>query len=239
MGSTFSRWGAPDSPNGVFAKALALQDKLSGINVIDTSGRYTTAQGIARVLGDQIDKNFTSLRKGVQENLLRYGIDKDVWKLLGKAKSEMYLEKGERYLTPQIVESLSDEDIIKDFIKNKTGRTTPQKLANARHELYSRLLNFFSDQSHYGKTLPTVGDRAIMAQGIRKDTIPGQFWNLATFFRGFAFAGTRRTIGRLVLPHADSLYDAIFKGKADYSGIGKLAVAALPLGYMSYAAARS
>ena len=236
LGSLMSKFGSTDTLYGNFAKMMKIQDKLSGINRWDNTTRYTMGYLLSKKLASVIDTDFDKLIPSQKRTLEISGMNEKMWRLMQANKDSFNTIQNMKFITPDIVDDFTDESIARIYHGNATGKTTELKLKQARDETKEALGIFFTDQTAYGKILPTASDRSLMHGGAKANTFAGQVWRMITMFHSFHVASTRRTLGRFLYGNgAEDLYDALIRGKADFKGMGQYMLQTLPLGYVSYA----
>lgn len=236
LGGFMQRFGAQDTFYGNWAKAMRLQERLTGINRFDNTGRATMGILLSSNLAQQLKKNFFELEEPERRTLEISGIDEKIWKTLQANQDKLVIADRQKFLTPQISDDLSEESIAEHMFENKTKKVSPVKLTKTRELINDRLSLYFTDQSAYGKIMPTSSDIAFMNMGINTKTFPGRVWQLMTMFKSFQVSATRRTLGRFVYGNgAESVYEAFIGGQADFKGMGNYMIHAMPWGYLSYA----
>ena len=239
IGGIMSKVGNIDSPGYMFAKGMKTVDKLTLINSWDSLNRGTMGTVISRNTARSLKTDFDNLHESQRRTLEISGIDKPIWELLQKHQDKLATIDRQKYLTPQIVHEFSDED-LKAFgkvLNPDRKKFTQEYLDRVRGELRQRLGVFFTDQSAYGKVFPNAADMALMNFGVKNGTLPGRVWQLITMFKSFHIAMLRRTYGRFIYGNgADSIYDSLFHGKADYSGMIHFMMGQMPWQYISMAA---
>ena len=237
MGNLFSKFGAPDLPGGVFAKLMQIQDKLTLINRWDNTTRWTMGYMIGNHLAGELDKSFDNLIESERAIFQRYGINKKIWKLLQANKNVLTKVENRKFLTPDIAQDLSEESIAKIYYGNKLSKTSFTKIESAKRDIHEALYDMFTDQTAYGKILPTESDRSLMQMGLPTDRLGGKVWQLINMFKSYHVSMMRRTFGRFIYGQngEESLYQALRNGKVDYNGMLKYIVGSIPYGYLSYA----
>lgn len=236
FGGLMQRFGAQDTFYGNWAKAMRLQERLTGLTRFDNTGRATMGILLSNNLAQQLKKTFFELEEPERRTLEISGIDEKIWKTLQANQDKLVIADRQKFLTPEISDELSEESIAEHLFENKTKEVSAVKLARARELINDRLSLYFTDQSAYGKIMPTSSDIAFMNMGINTKSFPGRVWQLMTMFKSFQVASTRRTLGRFVYGKgAESVYEAFIGGQADFKGMGNYMIHALPWGYLSYA----
>jgi len=237
MGNLFSKFGAPDLPGGIFAKLMQIQDTLTLINRWDNTTRWTMGYMIGNHLAGELDKSFDNLIESEKAIFQRYGVDDKIWKLLQSNKEVLTKVGGKKFLTPAIAQDLSDESIAKIYYGNKLPKTSAVKLEAARRDVHEMLYDMFTDQTAYGKILPTESDRSLMQMGLPTDRLGGKIWQLLNMFKSYHVSMMRRTFGRFIYGQngEENLYQALRSGKVDYNGMLKYILGSIPYGYLSYA----
>lgn len=234
LGTMFDRWGNPDIGFGVAARGLQLQDKLSLINRWDARGRDAMAFTVSRRMGELVGGKYEAIPEEMRRILRTYGIDEDVWDLVGGKRNRLTRANNTAYFTPDIVNELTNEEIATKYYKNKTGTTSELKFEQAKSDIKNRLMNFFHDQMNNGKVFPNESDFAYIKARTPHNPFLGGLWNVLTMFRSFDVAATRRTWGSfLYSENTGSIARNMWMRRGD---VGRFMMGSAVYGMMSYTA---
>lgn len=232
LGAMFDRWGGTYG-YGNFAKGMRLADQLRLITPWDSTLRGTMGQMLGNILSKHIDLDWSDMSEKEQRAFMISNIGEKEWKFFKANKDAMPVINNFKYMVPDMMDDVSEAS-LKEYVGENA---TSWKINKAREHLRDSLQLFFNDQTLTGKVMPDESDIALMRMGVDPNTPPGMVWSLLTQFKSFSYARTRRVLGRMIYGSgADSFYDAIIHGKADFKGIANWGVQTIGLNYMSMAA---
>lgn len=175
MGFNLSRYDVSDSVPGILSKLDNWAHKLSGLTSITENSRRDASVAQAYHLGKQQGKDFNDLGQYEQYTFRQYGIGEAEWKVFHKA--EWTKLEGKTYLTPNVLEHISDAD-IRSYLeeKNAAGTRVPAAVLDAdvakgREDLIDKLHGMYWDQARYAIFEPGVKVKAHLYGGL-KETRP-------------------------------------------------------------------
>lgn len=236
VGGALAKFGDNNMTPDFYTKAMNVYSKMNGISKWDQSGREVVGFNIANALAEHIDQDYKTLGKAEHQSLFVSGIDEKTWNLLRNNKEHLFDLEGRKYLTPEIVDNLSDQSLLEFIGKERLTAQNKLRVKAAREEVKDRLLSFFQDQIAFGQIRADVSDRAFLKWGVRSDSLPGAIWNSLTIFKSFMLASGRRVLGRFLYGGgADNLYEALIGGKADIRGLLHYMTESMVIGYLSFA----
>ncbi len=250
LGDAISRFDSNDTMPGVLAKLQQRFFKLNGMNYWNDAHMTGVTLMSSAYLAQQVDAG--QLSPEALNLLSQYGVTEKDTPLLKAAIKEA---GGSRYLMPDELDNLSDEELgqIFGFIDKhsfnkdagKEGYNYPidkispaisRKIKDARDEFKLRLRTLFSDRSRTAIPHPGAAENAIMNSGTQPGTALGEAVRLFMQFKSFPISVVRKGIGREIYGHgADSLKDAFMKGQGDILGLVHLMVATTLFGYAAMA----
>lgn len=207
-GDIAARWDDNAGTPGLMAN---LQDRLfrwSGLNWITERGKAGYTLWLSEHLGEAGDKAF-DLLDGPRRAMLEYhGIDAARWDVMRKMVKEG--PDGKRYFFPDEAARLTDADLApllpESLRRNPPGKTATRKraqweaaraqeLERLRRNLHFDSMAMLADETGFAIIEPDDATRAIMRQGQRPGTAPGEIWRAAMQFKSFPIAYMQRVLG--------------------------------------------
>ena len=219
-GDLMSRFHANDHLPGMAAKAQQKFFKLNLMSWWNDSHRTGMVMMMSSNLADNAKLQWTKMNPRLQNVLKQYGIGDAEWNVYRQfgikktAKGPMMISEG--------LETMSD-DAVSQYLQTVGKPVNRRNILDARDELMSMLDSFYMDRADHGIPMPGARERAIMNQGTRSGTIPGEMYRLMMQFKSFPITIVRRAIGREVYGQEG--------GKADLMGLAQLMVATTIFGY--------
>lgn len=235
MGAQLSRFGNTDLGYGIVSKMLMIQDRLSLMNRWDNSGRWAIGKVLSNDLANYVGDSFDKIPEDKKTELLKYGIDSKVWKLVGRIKGNLIKADGDYYLTPDAALNMTKEDVAKYWYRTN-GEISDLKYETVKSDIHNRMLNFFHDQVSYGKIFPNDSDYAFIKVNMPNHPFFGGLINLLTMFKSFDLAMMRRTWGRFLYSDSENglnVWQNLYKNRYD---VGKFLVGAMAMGNIAYVA---
>lgn len=215
---------------GGMAKASQLFMKLNLGNWWTTHMRASAALGMSSHLASVVDRTFEQLGPDFQRVLGLYNITEPEWNLIRRAPTQTV--RGEVHLVPEAIRSLPDVD-VQHYIGGAAG---PGAIATAKEELEQRLRNYLVDQTRTLALEPDAKTRAVMLQGTRAGTVPGEIMRFLMQFKSFTGAYMQKVMGRELFGRGyegDSILGALRNGNGEMVGLAQLIVTSTLMGYGS------
>jgi hypothetical protein len=157
---------------------------------------------MSNYLAEQADRKLSQLDESTRKVLELYGIGDNEWNTFRKT---VYTQNGVKYLTP---------DKIEDPTLATTWRT------------------YFVDRADFAVPHPGAVEKAMMDMGTRPGTHLGEAIRFFMQFKSFPLSAMRKGMGReLYGSGAETLKDALFRGKGDLLGLAHLIAASTLFGY--------
>jgi hypothetical protein len=206
LGNIASRFDGTDTLPGILSKIQSTYFRWSLLTQWTDAQKAGLQYILARHLGSQLDRDWPALDAETRRGLTPYGFDAAKWEALRSAPDHAQVD-GRAFLTPDAALRIAD----------------PAFDENARHDLALALHAYYADRADYGVTTPTARERAILRQGTRPGTVPGELLRTATQFKSFSTAFITKVIGRDL--HGDTT------AGEKVAGLGQLIVASTLLGY--------
>ena len=221
-GDLMSRFHENDHLPGLASKPQQKFFKLNLMSWWNDSHRTGMAMMMAANLADNARLNFDQINPRLQNVMKQYGINRAEWDVFkthaikNTAKGPMMISEG--------LESM-DDNAVKAYLQTVGKTINKRNIRDARNDLMAMLDGFYMDRADHGIPMPGARERAIMNQGTRAGTIPGEMYRLMMQFKSFPITIVRRALGREVYGQAS--------GKADIMGLAQLMIATTAFGYGS------
>lgn len=223
-----------DSPGKWLTKMQRLLFKLGGMQWWDNSHRGGLSGMLSHMLAMNKHIPFDKLSDEDKHILSLYDLD-DKWDMIRSAPIKL-LDKRE-YITPDSARNISD-DKVKEYLRGLGAkRITKTRINDVKRDIENNLGAYFEDRMSHAILHPDAADRQFFLRGSRS----GQFWGslarMVAQFKMYPTAFITKPLSRLIYGKgADSLWDAIVKGKGDMVGMAQLVGYVTLLGYLSNAA---
>jgi hypothetical protein len=199
LSDPFSKF-ASDIP-GRTAAGISLLMKLNGMNFWQDSLRIKSVMATANRHAEHAHLSFNELPSGMQAIMKQFEVSPAAWDLIRKTEIKVDPE-GYKLLTPENVDSISDDEISKAI----TGSVTPAKIKNFRETLKNNYRTLFSQIAGMATSEPTVVERSIMNRGTKPGTWEGEALRHFWMYKSFMTSVMRKHIGRELMGYdADRL----------------------------------
>jgi hypothetical protein len=232
-----SRFSAEDTLPGTMSKLQQRFFKLNLMSWWNDSHKAGTGLMISNDLAHQSSKAFAELRPELQRNLKQYNIDEKGWDLIRETK--FAAESGTEYITPDKISEI-DLNRIKEVLDLPQGTSDSAVIRaaeNYRNTLETSLQTFLVDSADIAVPHPGAYEKALFNQGTQVGTPLGEAARYIAQFKSFPITVLRKGIGRMLYGQgADSLTEALFKGKGDMVGLAHLMVMSTIFGYIAMSA---
>jgi hypothetical protein len=166
----------------------------------------------------------------MQRVLGLYNITEPEWNVIKTAAAKHV--DGKHYIVPEAI-----RDVPVDVIKGYIGQAASESaIKDAKREIESRLRNYFTDQTSLLALEPDKKTRAMLLQGTRPGTVPGELMRFIMQFKSFTGAYMQRIVGRELYGRGyegDSLWGALKNGNGEAVGLAQLIVTSTLFGYAS------
>jgi len=141
---------------------------------------------------------------------------------------------GRQYMTPDLVGRLKDEQIV-EYLGG--GERNKREMARARDELASKLRAMIIDRVDYAIIKPDAKTQLLTNWGLKRGTAAGEAVRMLMQFKSFPLAMIQKVWAREMYGHgANTLSEALFKGKGDLRAMAHIMVASTAFGYMAMTA---
>lgn len=192
-GDVVSKFSADDSVGGKMSRAQQLFFKLNGLTWWTDTMRSTAALMMSHNLAYNRGNSLDQLSDELKRSLSLFGIDSGRWDLLRSTPAKA--ADGREYLTTQGIDDIPSEQI--EAYLASVGRTSnAAAVSELREELRGQLRSFITDRASYAVIEPDARTRAIMRQGTRPGTVPGELLRFIGQFKAFPVAVLQKSFGR-------------------------------------------
>jgi hypothetical protein len=218
-GSVFDRLGVNEAVGGKMTRAMRLFFKANLLEWWTDAMKTGVGLMLSKNLAGFQAKGFGQLPQLLQTNLRRYRIGEREWELLRGLDTK--LAKGEKYLTADAVDDISD-----DVIKAWAGVEKLGSVKRAREDLKVRLNTYYANEIRTAMTEPGARERAIQTFGTSAGTPIGVAVRYLMQFKTFGITFASRHIAR----------EFLRSGQLDKTGLAALILGTTTLGYVSMTA---
>lgn len=178
-------------------RAEAFTFKYSGLNDLTAIAKVSTAHVLMKDYAELTTKGFAALPDHLQKNIKMYGMSAGEFNLIAKTK-EMF--HGNEIVSPEGILKLTTEDIA-DHLDVAVDSLDAAAVDTLRRNLSEKFSVFISDVAEHASPTPSARERAIMLQGMPKDTAAGQAARLVAQFKSFPL--TMSSVARRIADTGD------------------------------------
>ncbi len=215
---------------GGMARANQLFMKLNLGHWWTSHMRASAALGMAAHLAEVSGKAFDTLSPDFQRVLSTYNIRAPEWEVI-RAASAKHVD-GRSYIVPEAIRQVP-EDTVRGYAG---AAVSDHELAAARTTIEDRLRNYLNDQTLFLALEPDKKTRAVLLQGTRPGTVPGELMRFIMQFKSFTGAYMQKIVGRELFGRGyegDGLWGALRNGNGEALGLAQLIVTSTIMGYGS------
>ncbi len=229
LGEIHSRFTIQDSIPGLMSKVQQRFFKLNGMSWWNDAHKTGVGLIMSNHLAEQAGKEFSHLDGATQKVLSLYNIGNREWNVF---RNTVYsVESGFKYLTPDKLLNLEDGAILREFPELQPGQ-----VKGFKENLATTWQTYFTDRVDFAVPHPGAAERAIMDLGTRPGTAIGEAVRFFMQFKSFPLSAVRKGLGREIYGSgAETMMEAIFRGKGDLLGLAHVIAATTMFGYMSMA----
>lgn len=202
-----ARFDLADAKSGMLTRAENLFFKITGITAMTENKRADAERLMAWHMGRQHGKAFAELGESETRILQAFGIGDKEWTLLHKA--EWNEIGGDRYLTPDVAQRISDAD-MKAYLGDQgtiseraaqaaeagIGPRNPTPVERARQDLALKLWAYYGERGNYAVLEVGARERAILYQGTQAGSPLNLALRLLLQFKQFPTAMITKVWGR-------------------------------------------
>lgn len=176
--SELNRFGEEGFGAGWTGKLANLTMRVTGLSALTDANKRAYGVTVMNALGDLMGKRWAEVDAADKRLLAQKGIGETEWRVWQQARLEDW-GGGNRLLTAQAVMGIDDGRLM--ALAEEKG-TTPLKL---RREAATKLLGSILEEADIAVVTPGVREKAIVKQGTRSGTIPGELMRSIFLFKSF------------------------------------------------------
>ena len=229
-----SRFAAEDNIGGRMAKLQQKFFKLNLMNWWNDSHKTGVALMLSHHLANHSDVPYEKLPDALKKSLSHYDISSKEWSLVKDLSPEA--EDKIKYFTPNALSSVSDSRIKEAYglghIEDKS--VLSREIRKARDDLESKFRTYLVDQVEHAVPHPGAAEQALLTGPTQPGTVLGEAVRFIGQFKSFPLTVVRKGLApHLYNDGAENFAQALFKGKADYTGLVHLMVSTTVFGYLA------
>lgn len=213
-GALGSRFSSTDATPGRMSRLQRTYFKLNGMRFAIETSRSAFGQVMGANLGRDASMAFDALKPEKRILLEHYGFNPTSWDVARQGAA--VLGDGRTYLSPDGIAQLPDAAF------KPMGAGTKRAAQRMRDELTTQLRTLILDRTDHAVPTPGANERAIMYQGTRPGTFPGELARLAWQFKQFPLTLYTKVIQREIGKFQD--------GRGDILGVAHLIAATTIMG---------
>lgn len=232
MGDILSRFTVQDSIPGMAAKLQQRFFKLNGMSWWNDAHKTGIGLVMANHLAENAHLEYGALDKDITKVFRMYDINDREWNVF---RNSGHMNAGDnRYLTPDAIGNMNN-----DTFKQLYGgidKYTDKQVDKLKHELETTWRTYFIDRADFAVPHPGAVERSYMTMGTQPGTVLGEAIRFIMQFKSFPLAALRKGVGReLFGDGAETIGQALLKGKGDMLGLTHLVAASTVFGYLAMA----
>ena len=243
MGNIIARFNTNDHIPGQWSKMQQFFFKANNLIFWTDSGDKSIGSVLATWFAHNLDNfNYRDMDPDLKRAINQHGILENEFNILQKAVKEYKMSNGTKYrmLETQGIRGLTDDlvNIYLNKINNKTDKQfSKSKIARTRDELAGKYMTYIRHAVDRGVPKPGGDERAIMQRGTKAGSVLGGALRFLWQFKGFPLKVLRGPLARDTYGRgAETLNEALLKGKGDLMGLAHLILAMSIMGYASLSA---
>ena len=200
--ATVNRFDNVDSVSAKLNRLLEGGFRLSGMTGLTNKLKSGVGLALSSEFADNTSKSWDSLDGGFREILTQYGgIDANKWDAIRAAG--LTEVDGVKYFTPEKIEALDDEAIIKLIPEELRQKGTDGKLTDKalkeikreRRDLEQAVRSTFVEEVRNAVLEPDARTSRTTTLGHKRGTVTGEAMRLMMQFKSFSITYTQRTLG--------------------------------------------
>lgn len=232
VGGIAARFHANDMLPGTLSRLQQSFFKLNGLNWWTSTWQKAVAGIMSRDLARFSGTGFAKLDPQFQRLLSLYDIGNKEWDLYRSGVTTF--ADGRTYMTPDLARNFTDEQITAYLGVEKPTR---REIDAARDTLESKLRSLITDRVDYAVIMPSARTNVLLNWGLKRGTVAGEAARMLMQFKAFPLAMLQKVWAREIYGSgANSLGEALFKGKGDFRGMAHLLAMSTVFGYLAMTA---
>ncbi len=216
LGDVAARFSGRDSVVSAGQQAMRLYFKLNLLGPWTDAVKRGTGLMLTRDLAMNERVGFADLSETMRVRLSQFGIEAQHWEVARKAVREG--PDAKRYLFPDEIQNLSDEDFLRAGLDPAIDRDALETAVRA----------YIVDSVEAAVPTPGAREEAILTQGTQPGTAVGEAIRFIAQFKAFPVTVASKTLGRKIYGNPD--------GKSDKVGLAMFIASTTLLGYAAMAA---
>ena len=154
------------------------------------------------MLGNKMSQGFDELHPATQQILKQNGIKPADWELLRKVDPVKH--EGQNFFTPDMADRIDDKGVEKivreqgNLPKNISDKGMAAAVAKYKEDLALSLTGMAADESKRALNIPGPRTRALLYQGAKPGTVPGELWRAAMQFKQWPTELILNSFGRAI-----------------------------------------
>ena len=243
MGNIIARFNTNDHIPGHWSKMQQFFFKANVLLPWTDSGDKSVGSVLATWFAHNLDTfTYKTMDPDLKRTIAQHGITELEFNLLKNSVREYKLSSGtmHKMLVTEGIRGLSDDlvNIYLNKISNKTDKKfSASKIARTRDELAGKYMTYIRHAVDRGVPKPGGDERAIMQRGTKAGSVLGGALRFLWQFKGFPLKVLRGPLARDTYGRgAETLSEALLKGKGDLIGLAHLILAMSVMGYASLSA---
>lgn len=233
IGDVVTRITAND---GIYQVGSRLQRKYFKYNVMswwNDAHKTGIVSIISTHLASNSNKPLSKLSKELQSTMNLYDISARDWDIIRATDYDP--GNGNRYLTGDKIDQLDSEIFRAGLVEGGVEKPTKNQLDKARDKLALKFQTLFQDMADTGIPIPGASEHAMLNQGLRPGTIPGETIRLFGQFKSFPTTLLHKVVGPAMLRNVDDPnvgpIKALVTGQSDVLNLVQLMVSLTGFGY--------
>lgn len=182
--------------------------------------RFAAIMTIGNHLAEHSKQDWGGLQGELRRLLGLYNIDEGKWNLIRKAGVSD--QGGYRFIDPNMVDNLPDAD-FKAYLADNGKGASDRSVGRFKREVADALRAYYTDQVSHAVIEPDARTRAIMTQGTRPGTWPGEVARMIGQFKAFPVAYIQKGLAPDIAGR-------------DMAGLAQLIAGSLAFGYIAMSA---
>jgi hypothetical protein len=232
LGDVHSRFDADDGFPGTMSKLQQRFFKLNGMNYWNDAHLAGVSLLMSSNFANHSQKTWGSVPPELKNLMQQYNLGEREWPVMQAAVHKV---DDSAYMMPDEVLNLPDALLGKYLgisTSEASGPAYTRKIRNAKEDISVKMRTMYTDRMYTAIPHPGAAERAIMLQGTQPGTALGEALRLFMQFKSFPISVIRKGVGREIYGSgADSIKEALFKGKGDMLGLVHLMVTTTLFGY--------
>lgn len=193
-GQITSRFSTLDGATGFQTKLL---QKFFSLNLLHWQDKMLSSgiiEDTARGLFQESKNSFDELTPSVKKMLEQYGVTDKEWDVM--RKNPTIASDNRKFITPDDALSNYSKETIAGLLNKNVKDLTKPEYDDARTNIRRKLIALMSDRSSFVYLSRDIAETSALRFGSRPGTLAGSMIKLLTQFHSWAFANTRRVLGR-------------------------------------------